>query len=215
MNKEVIKKYKDVFDYWIDGGKLYMADKSETPLNWLPLEPTWSSSDIIYIIDDEYLHLRKALAEGKVIQYNPLMSSHDRWDDIPKENKLSPTKCDTIKNYRIKPDEPTFKVGDWVKDSSDVYVPVIRVDANAIYYISSKGTDGYIENWYILKNNIKPWKPQPDEWCWFWDGFSKNAPILSRFRFKADGKYICTNSEHLDYANCEPFIGTLPSNLKD
>ena len=71
-----------------------------------------------YIINDEFVEIRKALAEGKTVQYN--FGNHginkkdfpNKWKDLDiligiLADKASP------KNYRIKPEEPKVKIGDW------------------------------------------------------------------------------------------------------
>ena len=73
MNKELINKYKLEFDYWLNGGKiLYKHTNSNA---WWNEEP-WSYS-ISYvtaiIIKDEYVELRKALAEGDLDCANKML----------------------------------------------------------------------------------------------------------------------------------------------
>ena len=58
-------------------------------------------------------------------------------------------------------------------------------------------------------------KPQPNEWCWFWNVSDFNAPILSRFCNMKDNLFKCTNSKQILFTHCEPFIGQLPTILKD
>lgn len=164
MNRELIKKYKKEFNHWLDCGELlYWSgiqwDKVLNGFNWHTMGPI--------IINDEYVEFRKALAEGKTVQYNPLMSTHDRWDDIPTGNKLSPTRSDSIRNYRIKPDEPEFKAGDWVTQNS------------------SKPFQ-FTENTCFL--GLELWKPQPEEYCWFC--MEDYNPILMQYFGQGDWDII-------------------------
>lgn len=66
MNKELIKKYKPEFEHWLNGGKLLI--KLSTGWEPVPLDYAWHLTSKLIIIDDEYVELRKALAEGKTIQ---------------------------------------------------------------------------------------------------------------------------------------------------
>lgn len=77
MNKELIKKYKAEFDWWLDGGSLrYKDDKGwdtdDFFLNW-----SCDSDDIKAIVkNDEYVEYRMAEADGKIVQ---MMDDGGRW----------------------------------------------------------------------------------------------------------------------------------------
>jgi len=79
----------------------------------LSAQPTWNI-ECEYVINDSYSEYRKAIEDSKTVQY---LNIEMKWVDLPvkysfqqafKYNKL------TAEDYRIKPDEPEFKVGDWV-----------------------------------------------------------------------------------------------------
>ena len=86
MNKELIKKYKVEFDYWINGGNIQAYYKLDnTPKWWTDkesldyygddnfnnvIENSLDTDDVLVVIDDEYIEFRRALAEGKTIQLN-------------------------------------------------------------------------------------------------------------------------------------------------
>ena len=111
MNKELINKYKPEFDHWLNEGRiLYKHTNSNA---WWNEEP-WSYS-LSYvtavIINDEYSEFRKALAEGKTIQV--LQQHKDNWIDI--DQILLNT---DLSRYRIKPDEPKFKIPAYFKELS-------------------------------------------------------------------------------------------------
>jgi hypothetical protein len=58
---------------------------------------------------------------------------------------------------------------------------------------------------------VPKWQPESGQWCWFWD--SKDfAPWLGQFEQMNARKYRDTESRNWDF--CEPFIGELPSYLK-
>lgn len=199
MNKKLIKKYFKEFEHWLNGGKLYAADKTKTPLDWLPLEPSWTSNDIIYVIDDEYLYLRKALAEGKIIQ--------GEWKSCDGESTwLDTAEFTEYTNYRIKPDEPTFKVGDWVTRDYDKYIYLI----NSITRNEAEVFNG--EHSVISLKSIKQlWKPQPGEWCVFWDDSYKESYVIKRFSHSDCQYYYPINTPNTCYQNIAPleFVNTL------
>ena len=59
------------------------------------------------------------------------------------------------------------------------------------------------------------WHPKVGEWCWFWNVTDFDAPTLSRFCGMQDKLFRCTNSKQNLFTHCEPFIGQLPTSLKD
>ena len=67
MNKELIKKYKAEFDHWLNGGELLSKHPDE--INWyLVTVVLWNCPKMQYIINDEYVEFRQALAEGKTVE---------------------------------------------------------------------------------------------------------------------------------------------------
>lgn len=105
MNKEVIKKYKKEFDHWLNGGKVLCRDYG----NWVNVwASAWDYSTYTFVINDEYVTYRKALAEGKIVTgITPVVC---RRNEIHISHKFG-----AWKDYKIKPDEPEFKVGMYVK----------------------------------------------------------------------------------------------------
>ena len=64
-------------------------------------------------------------------------------------------------------------------------------------------------------SKLSIWQPKPGEWCWFWRVSDFDAPILSRFYNMKDNLFTCTNSKQSLFTHCEPFIGQLPTTIKD
>ena len=105
-------------------------------------------------------------------------------------------------NYRIKPEESKFKVGDWITDGIEVWQ--------------------HKENCRVKnQTSWSLWKPKPGEWCWF---SNKNGiPTIGQFlSIETDGnrKYSATfpNTPHpfiTYYDYCEPFLGQLPTNIQE
>ena len=214
MNKELIKKYKTEFDHWLDGGKILKHYGSWVPVN---LDAKWESSipdleqegSFGYVINDKFVEIRKALAEGKTVQYN--FGNHginkkdfpNKWKDLDQSiGILADRTCP--ENYKVKPEEPKFKVGDWVRDLRD----------NRAFQINSVNFNLKLST----KNTVYVhWQPKKGEWCWF---SNKNGiPTIGQFlSIETDGnrKYSATfpNTPHPMigyYEYCEPFIGNLPT----
>ena len=191
MNKEVIKANKECFDYWLDGGEV-LGKNTMVADTWIKVDSDrhWDCIDIddykvSFVINDQYAEFRKALAEGKTIQW---CFADDGWKDYPYFDN-------EVKHYRIKPDEPKFKVGNWIKYR-----------------------DGTIEQLTHSGNfdNVYLWEPQPDEWCWFRTAKDSNVTFGQFIGYK-DGDYYAKShtSKSTYFKYCEPFEGTLPSGLKD
>ena len=208
MNKELIKKYKAEFAHWLNGGKL-QAKFVNDPWEEAP-EGIFSFTTInfILVIEDEYVELRKALAEGKTIQmYCKYDGVTPIWDDMTEVIK-SIGFVMTKDNYRIKPEEPKFKVGDWIRDLRD----------NSVFQINS-------ENFNLKLSTTNGvyihWQPKLGEWCWF--SVKNRIPTIGQFltiETEGNRKYSATfpNSPHpfISYYDCcEPFLGQLPTNLQD
>ena len=212
MNKQLINKYKAEFDYWLNGGSLciYRTDTEEfweptTILNWDPFTP----ETIVYIINDKYVEFRKALAEGKVIEY--LGQSSNVWHEVQEPDfNLHPT-C-----YRIKPDEPKFKVGDFVThESLKITRQITKVDDDFIYFKEGSWALPHVEG---FSNKLILWTPIKGEWCWFWDKCTPHRPTLRQYDIFPEGygeENMFHDSEQNPFDFCEPFLNSRPSHLKD
>ena len=213
MNKELIKKHKAEFDHWLNGGKLLAKHNNKGWINYYG-EDIWThSAETLIVIDDEYSMFRKALIEGESIEV--LQTNTERWVNIG-------TIIESIKPelYRIKPnkpEEPKFKVGDWVRNRINEIGQILQEDY--------KGKGLYkISNTHALKcevgtsaKDLTIWVPKKGDWCWF--SIKNRIPTIGQFlSIEADGnrKYSATfpNTPHpfiTYYDYCEPFIGNLPT----
>ena len=201
MNKELISKYKPEFDHWLNQGKILY--KHIHSIAWWNDEPWDYSSDYItaIIIKDEYSEFRKALAEGKVIEY--LGQSSNVWHKVPEPDfNLHPT-C-----YRIKPDESKFKAGDFVRYIHSTTAKVLEINninGNRYYFTNSEMS--------CLEHELEPWSPIKNEWCWFYDNKSSKSTVVGQFKETCNDEFISTTGTHWNL--CEPFLNSLPSYLKD
>ena len=223
MIKELIKKYKVEFNHWLDGGTLlhrHFDHKKQEFDIWEVCDEgfLWNVKPIKHpciIINDEYVEFRKALAEGKTIQYNPIHArTHNRWDDI---KSINPGKDDTISCYRIKPEEPQFKAGDFVRINSPSGQQFISI----ISYINKDNTVTLNKESVAYISDCIKWKPKHGELVWVTDYKSKNIARLGRYdaytstRELATGGYRLQEYEQVVFEYCEPFLNSKPSWFKD
>lgn len=212
MNKELIKKYKPEFEHWLNDGELLILSLIEK--KWIQLNvKCWSlSEDRVIIINDEYVELRKALAEGKTIQH--ISATTGEWVDFNKGFEPTPsyTFLTTPEYYRIKPDKPKFKVGDWVR--LKIFGKTVHKITGLYYHNYYKGFHPTLSNFngnIDTEESLELWQPKKGEWCWFWD--NPRVPVLDKFeKFGSQGAYCLEQYSAMKF--CEPFIGELPSHLK-
>ena len=100
-----------------------------------------------------------------------------------------------------------FKIGDWVQVIAGHERPI-----GSLFKVKSCLTR-------YRAADVKLWTPKEGEWCWFCsvNGNSELGQFIEeffegRYRYKLNG----TNSVfNCDAIRCEPFIGKLPTFLKD
>ena len=153
MNKELIKKYSAEFSNWLNGGKILAYYKKDDEPKWWTdeesiscggndnfsniIEKSLSPDDVLIVIDDSYSIYRKALAEGKIVEVATDYNDVDGY--IWKSMEDEEFHHFSIDEIRIKPEEPKFKVGDWVRDLRDNRVFQIN-SVNFNLKLSTKNT---------------------------------------------------------------------------
>lgn len=228
MNKELILQYKTEFDHWLNGGEVlfftwkWYNSKDNPKVTFNHSEPEKIKH---YIINDEYVEFRKAIAEGKIVQEQDYFNK--QWLDMKTDDfhGASDTQYEGV--YRIKPEEPKFKVGDWV------FLEFINLDKNSKYRVCKAKIEGIRDNSYYndkectsliseLPNNEGDWiitglwQPEPSEWCW--NSIFGLVKVICEATENENPCYLCWNPwKKLEQklTNLEPFIGELPSHLKD
>jgi len=211
MDKELINKYKAEFDLLLQDKPILVkftnGGHRAASLNDFQFRP---AREVAYfVIDDEYSEFRKALAEGKTVQTSingsqSLGGYADGWVDVRKSIYwLSAGFTDDVKLYRIKPDEPKFKVGDWLRT-----LPGKEHRAPAsIFKVESCLTRFNVDA-------VELWKPQPGEYCKFYDvdeAMFTVAPYgFCDYNSEIQLEYFSSN---FDY--CEPYLEPLPAHLQE
>lgn len=237
MKKETIVKYEKEFLAWCKGESVLLGAPTsmhDRILIWREVRDfnDWKPLDTVYVLNDSYSIYRKALAEGKTIQYLP--DDSNDWKDCT--NQTSPSRQFLVHptKYRIKPNEPKFKAGDWIRQVKSNFSDYSRI---------CKIVDCVENNLYSVETNIfdidcinntdesfELWQPKPNEWCWFWNEPS-DIPILAKLisieyflekptEYKIKTPSYISETVHscmtyMYFKNCEPFIGQLPTILKD
>ena len=209
MNKELIDKNICEFMHWLRGGKV--LSKYTLTHTWCDCQsediwriPDENISKVLIVINDEYVTYRKALAEGKSVEY---LDFKNEWRDL-RENCRKLEGVD-LSRLRIKPEPHKFKTGDWVIH-------------NGVAKRVTKAVDGYIDSLdnevaVIMKEeSLELWEPEDEKYFWYKNDlvrFHKTQANLGLLLESARGcSYYPAEKNFEDY--CEPFIGKLPSNLK-
>ena len=226
MNKELIKKYKKEFDWWLNGGSILSYNtllyKAWTECNSKSVWQTTNQSACI-VINDEYVEFRKALAEGKIVECNIIPSQSAQEYYVYGDNQWYSTTDFTLGSpdkYRIKPDEPKVKIGDWVRYDNGILYQVKDVfEMDGIWYATSiKLNDRSEWNDNIHGEPEKAsscdlWEPKAGEWVVY--NVSHNCFAVGKYHGKDGNQHIISGVFLYNYVqNCEPFIGKLPPKTK-
>ena len=192
MNIELIKKYKKEFNLFLENESNVLMKIPNDSRGWIKADWNFPTETLV-TIDDKYAIFRKASAEGKTVQ---MCSGGQNYTNITVEDYL--LKEYDKKGYplRIKPEEPQFKVGDFVRNTS----------SNTVFKYE--------------ESMLKPdsfccieWIPQAGELCWFADNTPDQYAVLDTFRYLAhSGRF---HSNLIDWKYCEPFLNSKPSWFKD
>jgi hypothetical protein len=201
MNKTTVLKYFTEFKAWCEDKEVYVMFNNGGHRLVDSIEDFNETVKYI-ILKDSYFTYRKALAEGKTIQFQGYAPKYTKWVDTDTiDTSFEPGE------YRIKPDEPQFEVGDWIMNS---YTKTIKqYSYNDLAYDNKyDGTDMESKHWSL-------WQPQPGEYVWVKPAYK--LPFFAKFiSTTSEGRYEYTDGD--DYYtsdNCEPFIGTLPTFIKE
>ena len=154
MNKETILKYEKEFLAWCKGESILLgapASMHEKPLVWREVRDfnDWKPLDTVYVLNDSYSTYRKALAEGKIVEVATDYNDVDGY--IWKSMEDEEFHHFSIDEIRIKPEEPKFKVGDWVRDLRDNRVFQIN---SVNFNLKLSTTNGVYIHWQPKKGEL-------------------------------------------------------------
>ena len=111
----------------------------------------------------------------------------------------------------------SFKVGDWVRSKS------FENDGNEELLIKKLKVQQQVDFVHKYQEEWELWQPKQGEWCWFWylncsavlaqcSGYDGEDYEAIEYSNSINGKRIERVSL---YSYCEPFIGNLPSFIKE
>ena len=156
-----------------------------------------------YVQNDEYAEYRKALADGKLIQ---VIDESGSWHSILGQCSFAHPRD----MYRIEPEKPKFKVGDWVKDSLGKLCRITIATDEGIKYTNSEGHRSALSFGFIKLNKITKWKPVRAEWCVCWDDCENEYTVA---QYNSDISHNAGRSKHNEnyWDNIAPieFLSTL------
>ena len=220
MNKQLITTYFEEFKHWLSGGNVKTYYKKDDEPKWLTdeecieyeghdnfshiMQNSLEPDDVLIAIDDYYIKFRTAMAEGKIVEY---LGYKNEWKNLTENcRKLEGI---SIEDLRVKPERHKFKTGDWVIH-------------NGVAKRVTKAVDGYIDSLdnevaVIMKEeSLELWEPEDEKYFWYKNDlvrFHETQTNLGLLLESARGcSYYPAEKNFEDY--CEPFIGRLPSNLK-
>lgn len=109
-----------------------------------------------------------------------------------------------------------FKVGDWVILNKDrkTLAKILEIDDEYIFKCKLHFVNENSISWCSEMQYYKHWKPTEGEWCWFLN--NNREPVLKQFLQMCP--IVPTNyisKQGTISGSVEPFIGQLPSFLKD
>lgn len=132
MYKEKLNKYWELIDWWRKAESNTILYKYEEEKIWYLMSnliPNFFLNKCIYIKNDEYVEFRKAEADEKIIEKK-------NYDNVQKCNFWVKTDTTDMLNYeikgiRIKPDEPKYKIGDYVVINQNKIKKITRVNKHS------------------------------------------------------------------------------------
>lgn len=125
-----------------------------------------------------------------------------------------------------------FEVGDWVilNEDKQTLAKVLEIDNEYIFKCRLHFINEGSVVWCSEMSYYKHWRPTEGEWCWFYNSLT-DTPTLSKLIliesiYERPEIYLAETpscipktsygySPSMTFKFCEPFLGKLPSNLKD
>lgn len=195
MDTNGLLKHKEVVTWWLENSDKGVWCRHIKATKWFEDDEPSFHEMYLYVQNDRYAELRKAQVDGKVVEDNTGLDwseSRYLWD-LP------------VDRYRIKPDEPEFKIGDWVYTEMGNIARIIEAKDCKVESI-----DGSI--CYENPNAIKLWQPKEGEWCVVWND-NQISYRICRFVKSVKNKFRMLTGEdtYTFYDNIAPleFLQTL------
>lgn len=115
MDKNTIKENKREFDFWLEDGEVlyrYKNEEHHSDLGWMKMSDgvNFFSSNCIYIMNDSAVEFRKAIVDGKKIEFRTLVEQDEKsnvdndvyeWKVLNICNKKDFAFNENLSDYRI------------------------------------------------------------------------------------------------------------------
>jgi len=203
MTKEQLQLHGEVIKWYIDSLDKGIWRKDHKTKNWhLARNPQFNIKDI-YVQNDGYAKFRKALIDGKIIQFRTT-SCGINWIDC-KPNWVLPTAY-----YRIKPEQQKFKEDDWVRIKNPDPDDLRGIAQIKTVKQGSVVLKGYDEDTYrFFFRDVTLWIPKVNELCVFWTR-ENNGYSIKKFNYMSeDGAFITLDKSRYTQAAPLEFIEIL------
>lgn len=153
MTREQYLKHKDVMEWFYaeEGRTVLLGFDSFKGVRWSCTDtPQWSKDDI-YIPNDKYVEFRKALVEGKIVEFQNVEM---QWINL-NESCMALEELGLV-SLRIKPEPPEFKVGAWVRSKHEGIFKVSKVTDTWLYYNHNQARENtsYCELWTPQEDDV-------------------------------------------------------------
>lgn len=162
MDKSTLLAYKDVFNFWIDGGSVlcrYKDKQHHKEAGWMELneDTNFFSANCFYIENDAYVEWRKARTENKTIEFKDEEMGYPTFTTVLPTHEF--TRIYEGRTYRMSPDEPTLVTDVWVQTINGLD-QITNVDGDNIELFF---------NQFSTVDQVTLWEPKVGELCIFWD----------------------------------------------
>ena len=108
-----------------------------------------------------------------------------------------------------------FKIGDWVRISGTIQ-RVVEINPPTDYAQFFDIDMVETEDDYVSAEVVELWQPKEGEWCWYKNNLVKIIDITDCIYVKATpASFMDRFVFFADFLECEPFIGQLPSSVKE
>lgn len=190
MTKEQIEIHGEVIKWFCDNPEKGVWWKTSTE-QWALSKAPLFEVDKPHIQNDEFASYRKAIVDGKTIQWKTITDTDAMYTD---RTGGATSKFSNVCKYRIKPDELEFKVGNWVRCRHGI-------DKIASFH---KDETIYLNRFrcYQFISDIKLWEPQEGDVVICWGTGSMRT--LIKLDKDSLGNAL---DEDIKAGRCIPYIG--------
>jgi len=187
MTETQAKKHREVIKRFVDAPEKGVWCKSVGAIKeWNIVKNPTFYEDRIYVTNDEWADISKQFIDDP-----------EKVEYLHGSNWIK-TMCATvegirygnIKEYRIKPKEPEFKVGDWV-----IMTPIGNYPEtiHRIVKIEEGRNYCFLERYTCMFKVLRLWKPEKNNLVVFWDNDIDDEYIVRKYAGMKENKHMDVN----------------------